>query len=65
MAVVPERTSASACLRSAARCRYVKSTWSRRSIAHSTGCGSFTFTTSSACSKTSFAERAMRAPAAS
>jgi hypothetical protein len=43
----------------------VNSTWPGRSILHSCGCGSFTFTIISALAKTSAAVSAMVAPAAS
>ena len=56
--------SAFACSGSGARCRYVNRICPSRSIAHSAGCGSFTFTIISAHAKTVGGIGAIVAPAA-
>ena len=63
--LMPRCTSARASLSSAARCRYVNSSWpGRSSCSYSTACGSFTFIIMSACANTAAASGSSCAPAA-
>src|SRR5579863_4882076 len=64
MQVAPVCIRPSVCALSAARCRYVNSTWPWRSIAISDGCGSFTFTIKSAVANASATLSTTTAPAA-
>jgi len=63
IAVAPEASSASACSRSAAKCRYVNKVCPLRSCLHSASCNSLTFTMRSVLAKMSWARCAMTAPA--
>src|SRR5687768_3486673 len=64
MAVIPASAIALVHSALAARCRYVKSTWSRRIRWYSGSIGSLTFSTRSEVAHTSSAVAAIRAPAA-